>query len=163
VIGQVLRPHGIRGELRVRSLTENAERYRLLQRLYLNLNGIRTCFTIERLKITPAAVLLKLEAVDTRDDAERYRDALVEIEGEAVLPLAKGRYYYFELDGLTVETDAGEVIGRVTDVIGYPAHDVYVVTSETREYLIPAIAEIVIKVDMERQVMVIHALDGLLD
>jgi 16S rRNA processing protein RimM len=163
VIGKVSKPHGIRGELRILPLTEDAHRYKLLQSVFLNKNGVRSLFKIEQAKIVPSAVLLKLDGVPTRTEAENWRNALVEIEGKEVLPLPEGKHYYFELDGLTVETETGQIVGQIVDVLGYPAHDVYVVKSDVREHLIPAVPEIVIKVDTKRQVMVINAIEGLLD
>jgi len=114
-------------------------------------------------KLSPAAVLIRLQGIATRNEAENWRGSLVEIEARDVQPLAEGEHYYFELIGMTVESDNGQKVGTVTDVLSYPAQDLYVVESAGREILIPAVPAIVQRVDTKRGVMVIHALEGLLD
>jgi 16S rRNA processing protein RimM len=163
VIGKITKPHGIRGQVHVLSMTEDPARYQKLRSVFLNRNGERCERDIERVNITPTAVLLQLSGISDRTEAEAWRGALVEIAGQDVMPLPEGQHYYFELDGLTVETEAGQVIGKIVEVLSYPAQDLYVVKSSEREYLIPAVPAIVKKVDTERQVVVINAIDGLLD
>ncbi len=163
VIGKITKPHGIRGELHVLPLTEDVNRYQKLSSVFLNRNGEHIEQQIERVKIIPGAVLLQVQGITDRNAAETWRGALVEIAGKDVMPLPEGQHYYFELDGLTVETETGQVIGKIVDVLSYPAQDVYVVRSEDREYLIPAVSAFIVKVDTERQTVVINAIDGLLD
>lgn len=163
VVGKVLRPHGVQGELRVMPQTENAERFRKLTAVYLNRDGERWPFPITGVKLSPAAVLIRLQGIATRTEAENWRGSLVEIEARDVQPLAEGEHYYFELIGMAVESDSGQKVGTVTDVLSYPAQDLYVVESAGREILIPAVPAIVQHVDTKRRVIVIHALEGLLD
>lgn len=163
IIGEVQKPHGIRGELRIRPLTEDVERFKSLDRVYLNRNGERRLCTVLNVKIVPDGVLLRLEEIPTRTEAEEWRQATVEIPGELVPPLPEGQHYYFELDGLTVVTETGQTIGRIVDIHSYPAHDVYIVRSETRDIMIPAIAEFVLRVDLEQKLVVVRIIDGLLD
>lgn len=163
VIGKVLRPHGVQGELRLMPLTENPERFRKLNAVFLNRDGGRWLFPITGVKLSPSAVLIRLQGITTRTEAENWRGSLVEIEAKDVQPLAEGEHYFFELIGMTVESESGQKVGIVTDVLSYPAQDLYVVESAGREILIPAVPAIVRRVDTERRVMVIHALEGLLD
>jgi 16S rRNA processing protein RimM len=163
IVGEVQKPHGIRGELRVRPLTEDVERFKSLDSVYLNRNGERSLFKVLNAKIVPDAVLLRLEEIPTRTEAEQWRQASVEIAGELVQPLPEGQHYYFEMDGLTVVTETGQTIGQIVDIHSYPAHDVYVVRSESRDIMIPAIAEFVVRVDLEHKLMVVRIIDGLLD
>jgi 16S rRNA processing protein RimM len=163
VIGDVQKPHGIRGELRVRPLTEEVERFKSLTSVYLNRNGERQLCTVLNVKIVPDGVLMRLEEIPTRNEAELWRQATVEIAGDQVLPLPEGQHYYFEMDGLTVVTESGQTIGQIVDIHSYPAHDVYVVRSESRDIMIPAIAEFVVRVDLEQKLMVVRIIDGLLD
>ncbi|NLP10255.1 16S rRNA processing protein RimM [bacterium] len=163
VIGKVLRPHGVEGELRLMPLTENPERFRQLTAVFLNRDGGRWQFPIAGVKLSQAAVLIRLQGIATRTEAENWRGSLVEIEAKDVQPLAEGEHYYFELIGMTVESESGQKVGIVTDVLSYPAQDLYVIESAGREILIPAVPAIVQRVDLKRRLMVIHAIEGLLD
>ncbi|HPI73216.1 MAG TPA: ribosome maturation factor RimM [bacterium] len=163
VIGKVLRPHGVRGELRLMPLTENPERFRRLTTVFLNRDGGRRPFPITGVKLSPTAVLISLQGIATRTEAENWQGSLVEIEAKDIQPLAEGELYYFEVIGMAVESESGQKLGTVTDVLSYPAQDLYVVESAGREILIPAVPAIVQRVDTEQRLMVIHALEGLLD
>ena len=108
-------------------------------------------------------VLLSLQGIESRNDAERLRGATLEIPGDQVLPLAENEYYYFQLIGLQVVAESGESIGKVEDIISYPANDVFVVRMGEREVLIPDVPDIICKVDLQNGCLVINPLPGLLD
>ncbi|MBN2357043.1 16S rRNA processing protein RimM [candidate division KSB1 bacterium] len=164
VIGRVLRPHGVRGVLRVKALSDHPRRFQIIRHLYLSHEGEgRKLFTIHHAKTVHGAVLLQLHEIQTREQAELWRGALVEIPGAEVPHLPEGKQYLFELIGLEVQTQNGLRIGALSDVISYPWHDVYVVRNDAREYLIPAVADIILDVDEQAGVMTINAIDGLLD
>ncbi len=164
VIGQVRRPHGIRGALRVAPMTDDPERYHLLKRIWLNHgDDQRTPFIISRVQLLPDGVVISLEGISDRNAAENWRQAWVEIPGDEVLPLTEGRHYLFEIIGVQVVTEEGVALGEVVDILRNPAHDVYVVRGEEREYLIPAVPEFIRQIDSETGLMIIHVVDGLLD
>ncbi|HNY91639.1 MAG: Ribosome maturation factor RimM [bacterium ADurb.Bin431] len=164
VIGQVRRPHGIRGALRVAPLTDDPERYHLLKRVWLNHgDDERTPFTLAQVQLIPDGIILSLDGISDRNAAETWRQAWVEIPGEEVLPLAEGRHYIFEIIGVQVVTEEGVALGEVVDILRNPAHDVYVVRGDEREYLIPAVPEFIRQIDSETGLMIVHVVDGLLD
>ncbi len=165
VIGQVLRPHGVRGALRVLPLTDHPRRFEKNRIVFLSHQGQkRQRFSIaQALMADGGVVLLQLAELTSREAAAEWRGAIVEIPGEEVTPLPAGEYYIFELIGLGVETQNGQKIGTLCDIQSYPWHDIYVVRNDQREYLIPAVAEIIVKVDTQAGVIIINAIDGLLD
>ncbi len=164
IIGQVKRAHGIKGKLSVEPITDNPQRFKLLKSVFLSLDEEqRSSFAVEEAQVTNKGILLSLTGIQSMDEAEKWRGAFVEIHRSECLPLPEGEHYYFEMLGLEVITTQGQKIGVLEDFIPAPANDVYVVRQNEREILIPAIAEIIKRIDFEKGVMVIHPMDGLLD
>ena len=86
---------------------------------------------------------------------------LVQIPIENAVPLEEGEYYLYQLIGVQVETEDGEGLGQVVDVIETGANDVYVVRGPRGEVLLPAIGDVVLDLDLESKRMVVHLLAGL--
>lgn len=164
VIGQVRRPHGIRGALRVAVMSDDPERFHRLEEIWLNPgDDQRTRFTLTRVQVVPDGVILTVAEIGDRTAAETWRQAWIEIPGEQILPLPEGKHYLFELIGLKVVSEAGEPLGEVIEVMRTPAHDLYVVRGAARDHLIPAVPEFVRQIDSETGIMVVHLVEGLLD
>jgi len=164
VVGRITRPHGVRGTLRIAPMTDHPERFRQLKQIWLSHSETeRTPFSITRVQMQPDAVLVTLAGIDDRDAAEQWRAAWVEIPGTEVLPLPEGKHYLFEIIGVQVVTEDGVALGQVVDILRNPAHDVYVVRGEEREYLIPAVPEFIRQIDSETGLMIVHVVDGLLE
>jgi len=164
-IGKITAPHGVRGEVRVLPLTEFPDRFRDLKRVYLSLGDRRRECTVDGVKSLPRGLfLLKLEGVDSRDEADRWRGADVQVPRSEAVPLPPGRYYVFELVGARVVTKEGALLGRLRDVITTAANDVYVVSGEDgREILIPAVKHVVLSIDVGEGVVVVDPPPGLLE
>jgi 16S rRNA processing protein RimM len=164
VIGQIRRPHGVRGAVSVAIMTDNPDRFNLLKQVWFNRgDDLRMPFTLTRVQKMPGAVVLTVAEITDRDAADGWRQAWVEIPGDEILPLEEGKHYLFEIIGLQVVTDEDVALGEVVDILRNPAHDVYVVRGEEREYLIPAVPEFIRQIDSESGIMIIHVVDGLLD
>jgi 16S rRNA processing protein RimM len=166
IVGRVRRPHGIRGEVRVEILTDYPER--LVQRDSLYLAHPQSPDNVERYPLESVRphkgiLLIKLGGCDDRDAAEELRGMLVQIPLEEAVPLEEGEYYYFQLMGMDVETEAGEWLGRVADVVEGGAHDVYIIHGPRGEILLPAIEDVILELDIEREKMVVHLLPGMLE
>lgn len=164
VIGRIAKAHGIRGALKVEPLTDDPERFRLLEKVGLSFDDRPpTFFKINDLRIGTKFIILSLEGIQDRNEAEKWKRAYLEIPQSQRMPLPEGQYYYFELLDLLVKTTQGELLGKIVDIISSPANDVYVVQSDDKEVLIPAIPDVIKNIDIESGVMTIHLLDGLLD
>ncbi len=161
-IGRVLRPHGIRGELRVEILTDFPERVGELRYVYVGARHRR--YRLQSVRPHRGALLIKLEGCDDRNAAELLRGALIQVALEDAVPLEEGEYYHFQLLGVQVETEAGEPLGEVSEVLSTPgANDVYVVHGPRGEVLLPAIQDVVLELDVEAKRMVVHLMPGLVD
>jgi 16S rRNA processing protein RimM len=162
-IGRVTRTQGRRGEVRVEPLTDDPTRFLDLTECCLVPPETGERRAVEAVWFQGAAPVLKLEGVGTIDEADRLRGRLVAVPRSAVRPLAGDRFYSFDLIGSTVTDPDGAVLGTLTDVLAGDAHDLWVASVGGRECLIPAVREIVTRVDPAARVVVIRPPAGLLD
>ncbi len=165
MVGQVRRPHGLRGELRVEIVTDYPERLEQHTCFYLASPDTPEAvqrYPVKGLRLHKNTMLLKLGGCDDRNTAEELRGMIVQIPIEDAVPLNEGEYYHFQLIGVQVETETGEGLGRVAEVLDTGAHDVYVVRGPRGEVLLPAVEDVVLELDMEAREMVVHLLPGML-
>lgn len=159
-IGVVVGAFGVSGEVKVRVETDFPERFERLQEVWLKPRGSEgRMVKVERSRLTARGAIVKIEGCDDRDSAELLRDAEFCINREERMALEPGRYYVSDIVGIEVYTTAGEYIGSVTDVLQYPANDVY----ETERGLIPATKQVVKEIDIDKRRMIIEPLDGMFD
>jgi 16S rRNA processing protein RimM len=163
-VGRVLRPHGIRGELRVEVVTDFPERLDQHAVFYLappNAPESVQSYPVQGMRWHKGVLLLKLVGCDDRNAADGLRGKLVQIPIEDAVPLEEGEYYHFEMSGVRVETEGGEQLGRVVEVLSTRANDVYVVRGPGGELLLPAVEGVVRELDVEGRRMVVRLLPGM--
>lgn len=166
LLGEVLRPHGIQGELRVRLLTDYPERIAQLPHVYLGKNpddrkAVR--YAVEHMRMHQDYGLLKLKSILDRSQAELMRGLFVMVRFEDAVPLEDDEIYLFQLIGMVVQTEAGEHLGEIVDVLETGANDVYIIRSDTYgEVLIPVTDETLIETDTDAGVLIVRLPDGLL-
>lgn len=118
---------------------------------------------VERARADQEHWILKLNGINSRNDVELLRGELLEAADNDVQRDDDESYFVHELIGLRVVTAGGEELGRITEVLQTGANDVYVVTGERGEILVPAIAEVIEAIDVSGGVVSITPLPGLLD
>jgi len=161
--------HGIRGEMVVVSLTDDPQRFSELKKVLLSKDENMAEFEVERVRMDiktkklKAGVLLKLKGIESPEEAKKLVGSFLEIEKEDLIKLPGGRYFIFDIIGLKVITTEDKEVGTVKEVISLPANDVYVVQGDQKEYDIPAIKEVVKRIDLKRKVMIIESKEGLLE
>jgi len=161
VIGEVIKPHGVRGEVRVRPHTDLPERFTWLEVVYIGKESPRP-MTVTAVRLHQGLVLLKLDGIDSRDDAETLRGAWLQVPEADAIPLEEGEYFLYQLEGLAVVTDAGRALGVVVEILETKANNVLVVKGPLGEVLIPDIDDVVDVVDLENGRIVIKPMPGLL-
>ncbi len=161
-VGRILRAHGVRGVVRMLSYSDDPTRLEGVRRVFLTLDkpSERASRVVG---YRGACVLLQLEGIETRSHAEGLRDVCVQVSVEDLPPLADGEYFAHDIVGLEVSTADGKVIGRVVEVVGLPASDMYVVDTGTKRVFIPAVKQIVESVDIRAGRMVVRPPPGLLE
>ncbi len=159
VIGRVVGPFGIRGEVKVTVQTDFPERFDAGNQVKLNLPGGQIAKRIERSRPGKGGLTLKLEGIEDRNAAEALRDIDIVIGESELRELGEGQFYVFDLVGLKVVTDDGREQGIVTEVLQGGGNDVYVTSTGL---CIPALKDVVKSIDVARGVMTIHPVPGLL-
>ncbi len=169
-VGRIVKAFGIRGDVIVRPMTDNPDRFRTLKHVFLGRHEdvVRQAdtpaeqTTIEYVHIDARGVRLRLSSIPDRTAAERSVGLLLLIAQTDRVHLEEGRYFVHELVGLTVVNEGGETLGILAEVMRMPAHDVYVVRTEEHEFMIPAVSEFVRAVDMGARTMTVRLIDGML-
>jgi 16S rRNA processing protein RimM len=161
VVAQILAPHGIRGELKCRIVTDfPRQRFKRGNTLLID----AAPHTVQIARIQGNTVLLKLVDVSDRDAAEVLRGKDVLIPREDAVKLPKGEYFWHQVIGLTViDTSTDQVLGRVSEILETGANDVYIVkTPLGKEILVPAIKDVVQSIEPEQGRMLIVPLPGMI-
>lgn len=114
---------------------------------------------IEKAALHAKTVLLKFRGIDDRSSAQALSGMTVAIDREQCMKLPAGEFYVFDLIGLQVVDQEGREIGQLTDIVPYPANDVWVVRHSKREWLIPATDDFVKRVDLEAGHIVVDRID----
>lgn len=161
VIGQVTKPHGVRGEVRVMPHTDLPERFGWLEAVYVG-EAPPVQVAVDSARVHKGFVLLKLAGCDNRDEAQKLRGKLLQIPEDQAIPLEENEYFLHDVVGLSVETEDGTELGAITEVIETGANNVFVVKGSKGEVLIPDTDEVVVDIDFEQNRMIIHPLPGLL-
>ncbi len=162
-IGIITKAHGIKGEILVIPLTDDPLQFEKLKNISIkSVQEERKSFVIERVRIRTNKIILKLQGIDDRNSALVLTGHYIDKQLDECKPLTPDEYYIFDLIGLEVRTTDNRSIGEVKEVLTLPANDVYVVMNGTREFLIPAIKDVVKNVDLENEVILIEPMDGLL-
>ena len=161
VVGLMRRPHGVRGEIMLEIITDFPERLKVGEKLYIGDEHLPV--TIHSCRKHNKGLLLSFEGITDRDEIGAYRNIYLYVDLNDWPPLPEGEYYDFELLGLEVIVEeTGEVLGELVDILETGANDVYVVESESgQEYLLPAIPEVVLDVDLDTAQMKVYLLPGL--
>lgn len=158
-VGRVLKPHGLKGEIRVEAFSPAAPN--LQAGRFVFINSVRS--KIVRARPDRGAWIIQVAGFASRDSVEGLRGLLLEARDSDVRRDDDESYFIHELIGLRVITNEGEALGRITEVLQSGAADVYVIRDGDRELLIPAIGDVVNSIDLAAGEMRITPLPGLLD
>jgi 16S rRNA processing protein RimM len=164
-VGEVLRPYGLHGELKVRPLTDRPqERFHRLRRCVIwepDRDRREEC-RVASSRFDGTTAFVRMEGVDSPEAARRFQGRLLAVSREEALPPAEGQFYPWQLEGAVVETRDGRTVGRFVGVES-GAQDLWVIDDGSHRRLIPAVAEIVVDVSVADRRIVIDPPEGLLE
>lgn len=161
-IGQIVNTNGLKGVVKVNPFTDDISKFEDLKYVYIQLKSELKKVKIEQVRYNKNQVLLKLEGIDSIEEAEKYRNFYLKTEKESQEDLGEDTYYIVDLIGLDVYSDKNEYLGKIEDVFPTGSNDVYVVKDNLgKQILIPAIADVVKKVDLKNKKMIINLIPGL--
>ena len=160
-IGKFVGTHGVRGMVRIQPWSDDGEFLTQFKKFYLE-NGKTK---IEMSKITPHGnvVIAQVKGIDTIEDAEKLREKVLYIKrDDARLP--EGRYFISEIIGSQVfDADTNVLLGTLSDVSPTGANDVWHIKNCDKEYLVPAIPDVIVSVDINTNTIKIRPLKGIFD
>ncbi len=140
----------------------NVMQYEKLKKVYIKNRNEHKELEIEEVKYHKNQVLLKFKGIDTIEQAEIIRNAIIEIDRENAIPLEKGEYFIADLLESEVFTDEGEKLGILDDIYNTGSKDIYVVKNELgKTILLPGINDVIKEVDVENKKIIVHLLKGL--
>jgi 16S rRNA processing protein RimM len=158
-IGRVAASHGVKGWMKVLPLTDDPERFSLLERVFLaKADGTgRREAAVEDVKYQGTRILIKFEGLETPEAASAFKGLLIQIPEEEVPPIEEeDTYYVYQLEGMAVYDDRGELIGKLDYIFQAGANDVYAVKApDGKEYMVPALKKCIRRVDIEKKMMVV--------
>lgn len=160
-VGRILRPHGLRGELVLQPFSELVQTLKPSSEIYLE--SEHSPVIISAIRPHRSRYLLSIEGCVDRDAAEKWRGEVVRIRFENAKPLQEGVYYHWQILDLPVFTDEGDHLGTIVEILETGANEIYVIKDEQgAEILLPAIKEVILKVDLESSRMIVDVPPGLL-
>ena len=153
IVGRIVAPHGVRGDLRIFPDIERQEIFKSLKTL--SIDG--KVYKIISARPHKNIYILRVEGIEDRNGAELLVNRTAKAKISDLPVLKNGEYYYFQLIGMTVLSDTGETVGKIKEIIETGANDVYtVMTTEGKEMYLPAIPSCILSVEPEKEIMTVH-------
>lgn len=163
-IGKIVNTHGVRGELRVKPITDKLETFDQIKTIFVVGRETKS-YEVASVRGHKDFILMKLKGVETMNDAELLKNSEIKIDKKDAIPLEEGEYYINDLYDLHVVTEEGRALGIIADILFTGSNDVYVVrdADTKKEILIPAIKQCIKEIDLANNKMTVHLLEGLED
>ncbi len=154
--GKILNTFGIRGELKVQPWSDRVDFLKQFETVYISGKPIR----VVSVRVHQQNVLLTLEGIGDIDAAIPFKNKIIEVR-RADIKHVEGKHFVADLIGLEArDADTGAVLGKVTDVLAYPAQDLYEIKGE-KNYLIPDVPDFVREINEEEGFISFHVLEGM--
>ena len=162
-IGQIVNTFGIKGMVKVVPYTDDIQRFDRLKKVYLVSKKEKKEYEVEEVKYQKNMVLIKFKGINSIEEAEELRNQYIQIPREDAINLEEGSYYIADLIGMKVITEEGENLGILEDIYNTGSNDIYVVKNELgKQLLLPAIQDVIKKIDLEEEKMIVHLIEGLI-
>ena len=162
-IGQIVNTFGIKGMVKVQPFTDDIEQFENLKTIYIKNKSEQKEYEIEEVKYHKNMILLKLKGINNIEEANLLRQSYLLKDREKEEPLKEGTYYIVDLLGLEVYDDNGNLLGTLEDIFNTGSNDIYVVKNELgKQILLPAIKDVIKKIDMEKRKITVHLIPGLM-
>ena len=161
-VGQIVNTFGVKGMLKVKPFTDDANRFEELKKVYICKKEKLEEVEIEEVKYHKDMVLLKVKGIDDMSEAEKVKGLYLKIDRKNAKKLPKDTYFIADLLGLEVYSDKEEFLGKVDGIFRTGANDVYLVKDEKgKQLLLPGIPEVIKEIDLEKEKIIVHILKGL--
>jgi len=162
LIGKIGAPHGIQGELKLFSLSDVPDRFETLKTVWwIGPKAERKRLTVAAYRPGERFHLIRFHELTSRENAARLTNGYLALPRSQRGQLPEGQYFIDDIIGLQVENEAGQFIGRVTNIIQTGSNDIYVVQGEGKaELLLPALKEVILNIVLERRRIIVRVPEG---
>ena len=150
VIGEVLKPQGIRGELKIKTYTDAPQDVKAFGTVYID----EKPYKILSFRTDGTAAYVGLRGIPDRNAAELFRGKKLEGDRDDAPALEEGQYYIVDIIGLSCESEEGELLGTVVDVATLSS-DIYTIEKNGKKILFPAVNGVVVKVDLQNGKLIV--------
>lgn len=150
-VGKILKPHGIKGELKVESYMDSAESFLPIKHVKIK----NTTYTIKKVRVSGGFVYLFFDGIDNMDMAEKLRSCEIFAERTELPDLPIDRYYICDLIGCSV-SDGDKVYGKIKDVLNYGSADIVVLSKQGKEISFPWIKEVEKSIDIDAKLFLVN-------
>lgn len=157
--GKILRPHGLKGEIKVLPYSGNPENFRQIRYIYTQSD----CSEPQRHKVSASRlqksfIIARIQNVNSVEQAELLRNREVHVDKNDLPSNQEDEYYWFELIGLSVYSPSGALIGKVDSLIDNAAQSTLVIKDSSREYMVPLIDRFVKKIDLDNSKIIVESI-----
>ena len=156
-LGRILKPQGIRGEVKIDAYTDDMGRFAYLDHVYVQRDEKMQKVPVQSKRADNAFAYLKLEGTDDRNAAEALRGAMLYIDRKNAAKLPEGRHYIEDMIGLLVVDTNGCEIGRLSEIIKTGAADVFRVEGQNCVMMFPSVPHVVLQTDVEAGKILVDA------
>jgi len=161
--GKILKPHGLKGEVKVLPYSGETENFKNFKSVYIYSENKKPLeYTISGSRFHKNLIIAKIKTVDTKEDAELLRGKEVYIDKVQLPSTEDDEYYWFELIGLDVYRQDNSLLGKVDSILDNTAQPILIIKNNSEEYMIPLVDNFVKKIDLENSKIVIEPIDGLI-
>lgn len=161
-IGQIVNTHGFRGEVKIYPLTDDMNRFEKLKEVYMEENNELVKYKVESIKFLRSTVAVKLNGIDSEEAANKLKGSYIKVDRKSAVKLPKDTYFICDLIDSEVYDEKAQLLGTVKDVLQTGSNDVYVVQSTGKDILIPALKDVVKKIDLENKKIMVEMPEGLI-
>jgi 16S rRNA processing protein RimM len=161
-IGEIVKTRGLRGCMKVVSFVDTKDISAELEFVYIQDNsGQKKLYNLRKIDISGKFLFIELDAIDDVDLAKTFVGCKIVIPRKMLKELPPGEYYWRDIIGLDVYTEEGKLLGQIESVFPTGSNDVYVCKGGQREILLPAIADVIKSIDIDRRIMNVKLMEGL--
>ncbi|MBE5762129.1 MAG: 16S rRNA processing protein RimM [Clostridiales bacterium] len=155
LVGSVLKPQGIRGELKLAAFADDQLSYKSLKKVYIkDKDGSYIQYDLRSVRESGSFVFMSFEGVNDMNEAERFRGKDVYVLRDDVDELPEGVYYLVDVIGCEVKDNEDNYIGKVQDILQYPSGDIYVVKGK-KEIMFPSVPDVFVDIDVENGIVIV--------
>ncbi|SES66933.1 16S rRNA processing protein RimM [Natronincola peptidivorans] len=161
-VGKILNTHGIKGEIKVFSLTDYDERFEELEYVYIE--GHKEKFHISNVKYRPKDIIIAFKDHDDINNVEKFKGKYLLIDEGQKRELPEDTYYIVDIIGLDVYTIDHKYLGKVVDVLQAGSNEVYCIKNEAgKELMIPAVKEFIPEISLETGKIIVDPIEGMIE